>query len=189
MSASEGGLRSRRVARSRASTGLATRAARARYQDDRAQRPLTRRPRASRVASVEAAEAAEARTLEFLHALEQKDMSALADMLDPDVTITHPITSTGNQQPDTVFVGKEQVLDYISSVFQLMSTIEFVDVRLSVVIGAAPTSFVQAYGDFTTFDGRPYNNVYLLRLDWRDGLLVRGEEYFNPVTFNKTFGQ
>jgi hypothetical protein len=28
----------------------------------------------------------------------------------------------------------------------------------------------------------------MLRLDWRDGLLVGGEEYFNPVTFNKTFG-
>ena len=138
-------------------------------------------------ASVEAAQATKARTLEFLHALEQKDMSALADILDPDVTLTHPIRSTGIQQPDTVFVGKEQVLGYLSSVFQLMSTVEFVNVRLSVAVGA-PTSFVQTYGDFTTFDGRPYNNVYLLRLDWRDGLLVSGEEYFNPVTFNKTFG-
>jgi len=137
--------------------------------------------------SVAAAQATKARTLEFLHALEQKDMSALADILDADVTLTDPITSTGKQQPDTVFVGKEQVLGYLSSVFQLMSTIEFVNVRVSVVV-EAPTSFVQADGDFTTFDGRPYNNVYLLRLDWRDGLLVSGEEYFNPVTFNKTFG-
>jgi ketosteroid isomerase-like protein len=67
-----------------------------------------------------------------------------------------------------------------------MGRIRFADQRVSVVADGR-TSFVQANGDFTTADGRPYNNVYVFRLDWRDGRVVSGEEYFNPVTFSNTF--
>lgn len=36
---------------------------------------------------------------------------------------------------------------------------------------------------------RPYNNVYILKFVFRDGLTARITEYANPVTFAKLVGQ
>jgi ketosteroid isomerase-like protein len=79
-------------------------------------------------------------------------------------------------------------MGYFGTVFAGMGRIEFTDVRVSVAAGGR-TSFVQADGDFTTADGRPYRNVYVLRFDWRGGRIVGGEEYSNPVTFSESFGR
>ena len=43
--------------------------------------------------------------------------------------------------------------------------------------------FVEARGDFVTLDGRPYRNVYLIKLVFDDaGAVTRIEEWTNPVT-------
>jgi len=130
------------------------------------------------------------RTQQFLQAFERRDLPALSSMLDPGVTLVHPISFSGSQDPDPDgrFVGKEQVLGYFGQAYELMARIDFVDDRVSVV-GGGRTSFVQANGNFTTADGRPYRNVYLFRIDWRGGRIVSGEEYYNPVTFSETFGK
>jgi ketosteroid isomerase-like protein len=131
--------------------------------------------------------AAEERTRRFVEAVERKDLPAVSAMLDPGVTLVQPMTFSGNQEPDFAVAGRDQVEAYFREVFTTMGTVAFVDRRVSVVPGGG-TSFFQANGDFTTADGRPYRNVYLFRLDWRDGLVVSGEEYGNPVTFTRTFG-
>jgi ketosteroid isomerase-like protein len=140
-------------------------------------------------ASFDRAERATAeRTERFIRAFERRDVRTLTPMIDPRATLVHPITFSGEQQPEARFVGREQVLGYFRGAFALMSRIDFVRERISVVAGGR-TSFVQADGNFTTADGRPYNNVYLLRFAWRDGRIVYGEEYYNPVTFSETFGR
>jgi hypothetical protein len=49
-------------------------------------------------------------------------------------------------------------------------------------------SFVEADGDFTAADGRPYPNVYVFRLEWTpDGRILRADDYYNPVTVCKNF--
>jgi ketosteroid isomerase-like protein len=127
------------------------------------------------------------RTQDYLHAVEREDLAAVADLQSPQVTLTHPITFSGNQQPDAVFVGSEQVLGYLRGLFGLMSRIHFTDVRVGVVAGGRQ-SFVETLGDFVTADGRPYRNVYVLRFDWgADGRIVRAAEYYNPITFCQTF--
>jgi ketosteroid isomerase-like protein len=49
--------------------------------------------------------------------------------------------------------------------------------------------FVEARGDFLTLDGRPYRNVYLIKLVFDDaGAVTRIEEWTNPVTAAQTWG-
>jgi len=49
--------------------------------------------------------------------------------------------------------------------------------------------FVEARGDFLTLDGRPYRNVYLIKLVFDDaGAVTRIEEWTNPVTASQTWG-
>jgi ketosteroid isomerase-like protein len=141
-----------------------------------------------RQAQKDAERRTEQRTERFLRAFERRDLRAVASMLDPKVRLVHPITFSGAQEPEAVFEGKSSVVGYFRGVFAGMGRIAFSDERVSVVAGGR-ASFVQANGDFTTADGRPYDNVYAFRFDWRDGRIVRGEEYFNPVTFSRTFGR
>lgn len=126
-------------------------------------------------------------TLAFLDALQAKDFPAVAAALTEDTALTVALSFSGAPEPAGRFTGKEQVLGYLTQVFTTMGTIRFTDVRVSVA-DAGRTTFVQANGDFTTADGRPYRNVYVFRYDWRDGLIARTEEYGNPVTFSRTFG-
>ena len=49
--------------------------------------------------------------------------------------------------------------------------------------------FVEARGDFLTLDGRPYRNVYLIKLVFdAAGAVTRIEEWTNPVTASLTWG-
>lgn len=68
-----------------------------------------------------------------------------------------------------------------------MAQIRFTDRRFT---GAPDGSRVvmEADGDFTLPDGRPYRNRYVLSFDLRDGEVVAIREYANPVTFSVTFG-
>lgn len=126
-------------------------------------------------------------TQALLMALESKDLDTIDAMLDRQATLTLPLSFSGAQEPAIHFVGKDQVLGYIKSVFGGMGTIRFADVRLSVTADSSAT-FVQANGNFTTADGRPYRNVYIFRYDWAKDRLASIEEYGNPVTFTATFG-
>ncbi|APU14867.1 SnoaL-like domain [Actinoalloteichus fjordicus] len=108
----------------------------------------------------------------FVAAMEAKDLSAVVDMIDRDVELTVALSFTGEPEPAARFVGDEQVLGYLTGVFTNMATIDFVDERVSVTADGA-TSFRQANGDFTTADGRPYRNAYVVRLDGHEGRLPR----------------
>jgi ketosteroid isomerase-like protein len=149
--------------------------------------PTLAGPAAASLASDSAERRAAQHTERFLRACERRDVTTVAALLHPRVTLIHPITFSGALQPEARFTGKPQVLGYLRTVFQVMDRIQFTDERVSVA-RRGRTTFAQANGNFTTADGRPYRNVYLFRFDWRNGRIVGGEEYYNPVTFSQTFG-
>ncbi|ONK13867.1 nuclear transport factor 2 family protein [Streptomyces sp. MP131-18] len=126
-------------------------------------------------------------TRQYLDALERQDLAALGDRMRADVTVTQPITFSGNQEPDAVFEGKEAVTGYLTGLFGMMETIDFVDEQITVAAGGG-SSFVQANGDFTTREGDAYRNVYVLHFTFdRHGSVVAVNEYANPLTYCQTF--
>jgi ketosteroid isomerase-like protein len=126
------------------------------------------------------------RAQEFLDRLEQKDTDAIAATLHPEVTFSHPLSLSGKRADAVRWQGKDRVLGYLGGASMMMDRIRFTDQRLSVAAGGG-TAFVQADGDLTTADGRPYQNVYIFRIDWRGDRVIAIEEYANPLTFCQTF--
>jgi ketosteroid isomerase-like protein len=126
-------------------------------------------------------------TQRIIEALERKDLETVSAMTADQAVLQHALALSGDRDEAARFVGKEQVMGYIGGVFTMFGTINFTDVRVTVSADGR-SSFVQANGDFTTADGRPYLNVYLFRYDWQNGQAVSIEEYANPVTFCQTVG-
>ncbi len=126
-------------------------------------------------------------THRILDALEQKDLTTVRRLTSDNATLTLPMALSGDRGATARFVGEDQVLGYIGQLFTGMSVIEFNQVRVTTS-DDGQTTFVQANGDFVTADGRPYENVYVIRYDWRHGQLQHAEEYANPVTFCRTIG-
>jgi ketosteroid isomerase-like protein len=127
------------------------------------------------------------RTQQLLDCIEQKDTDAVAATLHPEIVLAHPLALSGNRNDAVRWQGKEQVLGYFGGAFTMMGRIRFTNRRVSVAHRGG-TSFVQADGDLTTAGGRPYQNVYIFRIDWRGGRAIAIEEYANPLTFRQTFG-
>ncbi|MFI7064514.1 nuclear transport factor 2 family protein [Kribbella sp. NPDC050124] len=126
------------------------------------------------------------KTYALLDALERQDMPAIRSLMASSVTWSNPMALTGDNDNDaTRHVGEDAVIGYFSGELQdLIKTVDFVDERVTV---DGRTSMVEARGDFVTATGRPYRNVYVFRFDWRDGELVAGVEYLNPMTICWSF--
>jgi ketosteroid isomerase-like protein len=113
---------------------------------------------------------------QFIAALERLDTAPIVDLLADD-------------EPAVVFDGKEAVMSVQNVIVDAFSAVEFIDPR---VTGSADgqTVFVEAVGRrVQRRTGLVYKNVYLLKFDFRDGLICRITEYSNPVAFAKFFGQ
>ncbi len=126
------------------------------------------------------------RAQQFLHHLEHKGTEAIAATLHPEITFTHPLSLSGKREVAVRCQGTDRVLGYLGGAFTMMDRIRFTNQRISVAAGGG-TAFVQADGDLTTSDGRPYQNVYIFRIDWRGDRIIAVEEYANPLTFCQTF--
>lgn len=115
----------------------------------------------------------------FLAALERHDLDTVTTLLEPDITWTLRQRSDGVPTP-YVMRGREKVMARLRELDSRFERVSFTDRRISPIAGQ-DTTFVQTTGDFRTTDGRPYQNVYVFRFDWRDGRLASWEEYANPV--------
>ncbi|HLI77760.1 MAG TPA: nuclear transport factor 2 family protein [Acidobacteriaceae bacterium] len=126
---------------------------------------------------------------QFIAALERLDAAPIVDLLADDVVEVLPLAASGGVEPAVVFDGKEAVMNVQNVIVDAFSAVEFVDPR---VTGSADgqTVFVEAAGRrVQRRTGLVYENVYLLKFDFRDGLICRITEYSNPVAFAKFFGQ
>jgi ketosteroid isomerase-like protein len=124
-------------------------------------------------------------TNHFLDRLQSGDRAAVAGMLDDKVVWSAPMSSGGGQDGEPAH-GREAFGSRLGSISGLMRSARFIDRRITPSADEA-TTFVQTRGDFVTADGRPYQNVYVFRFDWRDGKIVSWEEYANPMTIIATF--
>lgn len=126
------------------------------------------------------------KTYALLHALERQDMQAIRSLTASSVTWSNPMALTGDNDADAGrWVGEDAVIaHFFQDIHPLIDTVDFVDERVTV---DGQTSIVEALGDFVTAAGRPYRNVYVFRFDWRDGELVAGVEYLNPMTICWSF--
>ena len=121
-------------------------------------------------------------TNRFLDLLEAGDQAGLAEILDDQVVWSTPMSS-GDGEPAR---GRKAFASRLGSIGGLMRSARFTDRRITASADET-TTFVQAKGDFVTADGRPYQNVYVFRFDWRDGKVASWEEYANPITIIRTF--
>jgi ketosteroid isomerase-like protein len=124
-------------------------------------------------------------TNRFLNLLEAGNEAGLADILDDQVVWSTPMSS-GEAEDGEPARGREAFGSRLAAIGGLMTSAKFVDRRITASADTA-TTFVQTRGDFVTADGRPYQNVYVFRFDWRDGKIVSWEEYANPITIIRAF--
>jgi len=131
------------------------------------------------------------RTTETLiAALEQENLDAILTTLAKEVEVILPLAPDGNNDPSHIdrFVGRQAVRGLLWRTFLAYRHIAFLDDVIT------PSSdgrviFVEARGDFLTLDGRPYRNVYLIKLVFDDaGAVTHIEEWTNPVTAALTWG-
>ena len=131
------------------------------------------------------------RTTEALiAALEHENLDAILGRLAEEVDVVLPLAPDGNNDPTHIdrFAGRHAVRAMLWRTFLAYRQIAFVDDVIT------PSSdgrvvFVETRGDFLTLDGRPYRNVYLIKLVFDDaGAVTRIEEWTNPVTASQTWG-
>lgn len=124
-------------------------------------------------------------TNRFLNLLEAGNEAGLAVVLDDQVVWSTPMTSDGAEDGGPAH-GRDAFGSRLAAIGGLMRSAKFIDRRITAS-GDNATTFVQTRGDFVTADGRPYQNIYVFRFDWRDGKIVSWEEYANPIAILRTF--
>ena len=125
-------------------------------------------------------------TNRFLDGLETGNGPAVAELFDAEVVWSTPMSASGDAEDNEPARGREAVGSRLGAIGGMMRSARFGDRRITVSADGG-TTFVQTRGDFRTADDRPYRNVYVFRLDWREDKIVSWEEYANPVTILRTF--
>lgn len=132
-----------------------------------------------------------ARTAEvLLLALERKDLDAIMLHLAPEVALVLPLAPDGDNTPANVdrFDGRDAVRAALRRNFAAYKRIAFVE-PVFTPSADGRVVFVEARGRFDTVHGRPYRNVYLIKLVFDDaGAITRIDEWANPVTASMTWG-
>ena len=126
----------------------------------------------------------------LITALEHENLDAILTLLAEEVDVILPLAPDGNNDPAHIdrFAGRQAVRAMLWRTFLAYRQIAFLDDVIT------PSSdgrviFIEARGDFLTLDGRPYRNVYLIKLVFDDaGAVTRIEEWTNPVTASQTWG-
>ncbi len=121
----------------------------------------------------------------FFVALEQHDRDALSPLLSDAVVEVIPLSLTGGLEPASVFNGKSAVLGYLGTIIDNFSRAALTD-KISHVTDDGQTVFLEARGDLLTKGtSQPYNNIYVFKFVFEDGMIIHISEYANPITFAK----
>jgi ketosteroid isomerase-like protein len=126
----------------------------------------------------------------LLTALEHKDLEAIVGRLAPEVVLVLPLAPDGDNDPRNVdrFEGREAVRSALWRNFVAYKRIAFVN-KVITPSADGRVIFVEAQGQFETVHGRPYHNVYLIKVVFNEaGAVTRIEEWTNPVTASMTWG-
>lgn len=132
-------------------------------------------------------------TQAFFAALENRNLKEVESLMDEGIVNTIPFVPSGKTTKDAfrIYDGRDQVMAYVAGALERIPELAFVepDITLSA---DGETAFVEARGNMVLADGRPYQNLYVWRIDYEDGKIMAITEYFNPVTaaiaFNRPIG-
>jgi ketosteroid isomerase-like protein len=126
----------------------------------------------------------------LIAALEDEDLAAIVGRLAADAVLILPLSPDGDNATANIhrFEGREAVRSALWWNFLAYKRIVFED---EVITPSADgrVIFVEARGEFETLHGRPYRNVYLIKLVFNEaGAITWIEEWTNPVTASMTWG-
>ncbi len=124
----------------------------------------------------------------FFDALEKHDVSLLTPLLADDIVETIPLSNTGASEPFATYEGKEAVVGYLGTIVQNFSRTVLVDKEFTVSEDGGKV-FVESKGDLIQAGTEaPYENRYVFKFVFRNGLITHIREYANPITFAKLVG-
>lgn len=125
----------------------------------------------------------------FFRALEQHDTSMIEPFLAPKVREVIPFSNTGAPELWKVFEGKEAVLGYLGVIVENFSRAVLLE-KKTTVSHDGNVVFLEGKGDLVhAVSGVPYNNLYVFKFTFEDGLITHVDEYANPVPYAKLVGE
>lgn len=125
----------------------------------------------------------------YFRALEQHDTSMAEPLLAPKVQLVIPFSNTGAPEPWKVFDGKEAVFGYLGIIAENFSKAVLLEKQFTVSHDGNVV-FLEGKGDLVhAASGAPYNNLYVFKFTFEDGLMTHIAEYANPVPYAKLTGE
>jgi ketosteroid isomerase-like protein len=100
------------------------------------------------------------------------------DLYADDIVMEFPYGASLGM-PDR-FEGKKAVVDYARELFRLIPDLKMRDMHYSSVAGDPNTVFIEYVSDIATPGGHTYRQIYVNKMQFRDGLLVHMREFWDP---------
>jgi len=126
----------------------------------------------------------------WLAAMDQKNLSALEDMMADDMVMEMPFNESGRIDPGCFrhLSGKEAITAFLQETFDVVTSIEVFDLDITAAADGK-TVFIEGKGCSQTITGQVCKNRYVFRFDVSNGKVTRFREYYNPVTLALAFGR
>jgi ketosteroid isomerase-like protein len=125
----------------------------------------------------------------FLDLLETQDFQGAAELMTDDVVWESRATFTGETADDALstMAGKEAVLGFFAAISSSFETTRFS--RRALFESGEDLVFAELKGDFRTRGtGRPYQNLYMLKIQLDGEQILRVDEYYNPIHAARVLG-
>ncbi len=120
---------------------------------------------------------------DYVRFIEASDREGIAQSLADHVEQVFPIAPEPTGEPTGRFIGKQEVLDYTYGLFRKFSGLRWLDPHWNES-SDGKSAFLEARGDATVrHSGVYYSNVYIIRFDVEDGLIVQIREYANALLY------
>jgi ketosteroid isomerase-like protein len=120
---------------------------------------------------------------DYVRFIETADREGIAQSLADHVEQVFPIGSEPTGEPAGRFVGKQEVLDYTYDLFRKFSGLHWLNPDWTES-SDGKRAFLEARGDaIVVHSGVHCSNVYIVRFDVEDGLIVRIKEYANGLLY------
>lgn len=125
------------------------------------------------------------------NAISTKDLPTLRGMMNDAIVIELPFNESGKTDRDSyrVYSGIGECCDFWTVAFQAEGVIHGISEIDLTVDGAGERIFFECRGHLTMANGREYRNRYVMRMDTRDGRVLRCKEYYNPIQSAYAFGR
>lgn len=119
----------------------------------------------------------------YISYIEAGDRDGIARSLAEDVEQVFPISSDATGEPQGIFSGKQEVLEYTYGLFRKFSGLRWPDPEWTASADGK-RAFLEGRGDATVVHSNAhYSNVYVTRFDVEDGLIVHIAEYANATLY------